>query len=96
MAKSHVAVLDAAGLKLEDILFRATSIWRTCRITIRLNAIYKEYFFEGPGVRTTLMPSNAQAMNEVRVTASFIAAKTQGRSSRGEEESHAEARSRRD
>jgi hypothetical protein len=46
-----------------------------------MNAIYKEYFSKGPGVRTTLMPtskswSTRQNMNP-RVIASFIAAKTQ-------------------
>jgi len=35
-------------------------------------------FFEGSGVRTTLMPSNAEAMNEVAGDGVVFAAKTQG------------------
>ena len=42
-----------------------------------MNAIYREYFSKGPGVRTTLMPSQAEVKSPVRVIASFIAARTE-------------------
>jgi enamine deaminase RidA (YjgF/YER057c/UK114 family) len=76
MAKSHLGALDAAGLKLEDIVSGNVYL-ADIEEYQPMNAIYREYFSKGPGVRTTLMPSKARATNEVRVTASFIAAKTQ-------------------
>ena len=41
-----------------------------------MNAIYREYFSRGPGVRTCLMPTSRPGKGEVRVSASFIAART--------------------
>src|SRR5436190_2901744 len=75
MAKGHVAVLDAAGLTLEDIVSGYVYL-ADMQDYNPMNAIYREYFSKGPGVRTTLMPSTERSMNDVRVTASFIAAKT--------------------
>ena len=76
MAKSHVAVLDAAGLTLEDIVSGHVYL-ADMQDYNPMNAIYRQYFSKGPGVRTCLMPSAARADNDVRVIASFIAAKTQ-------------------
>ena len=76
MAKNHSAVLDAAGLTLEDIVSGHVYL-ADMEDYNGMNAIYREYFSKGPGVRTTLMPTNAIKMGEVRLTASFIAAKTE-------------------
>jgi len=76
MAKNHVAVLDAAGLSLEDIVSGHVYL-ADIEDYNGMNAIYRQYFSKGPGVRTTLMPTNAIKMGDVRLTASFIAAKTQ-------------------
>ncbi len=50
MAKNHVAVLDEAGLKLEDIVagFVYLSDMQDYQA---MNAIYREYYSRGPGVR---------------------------------------------
>jgi enamine deaminase RidA (YjgF/YER057c/UK114 family) len=76
MAKNHTAVLDAAGLKLEDIVSGHVYL-ADIEDYNGMNAIYREYFSKGPGVRTTLMPSNAIKAGDVRLIASFIAAKTE-------------------
>ena len=76
MAKNHVAVLDAAGLALDDIVSGHVYL-ADMQDYNPMNAIYRQYFSKGPGVRTCLMPSAARADNDVRVIASFIAAKTQ-------------------
>lgn len=76
MAKGQVSVLDAAGLTLEDIVSGNVYLADIQEYNA-MNAIYKEYFSKGPGVRTTLMPGKAAASGEIRVKASFIAAKTQ-------------------
>ena len=76
MAKNHTAVLDAAGLSLEDIV--SGHVYLTDMQDYNgMNAIYRQYFSKGPGVRTTLMPSTGSGNSEARVIASFIAAKTQ-------------------
>jgi 2-iminobutanoate/2-iminopropanoate deaminase len=75
MARNQVATLEAAGLALEDIV----SGWvylRDMKDYEGLNAIYRQYFSRGPGVRTCLMPGSAAEKNDVRVRASFIAART--------------------
>ena len=41
-----------------------------------MNAIYRQYFSKGPGVRTCLMPSAGIDKSARRVQASFIAART--------------------
>jgi len=76
LAKNQVATLEAAGLTLEDIVSGHVYLADMDDYN-GMNAIYREYFSKGPGVRTTLMPSSALKTDEVRVTASFIAAKTQ-------------------
>jgi 2-iminobutanoate/2-iminopropanoate deaminase len=76
MAKSHVAVLDQAGLKLEDIVagFVYLSDMQDYQA---MNTVYREYYSRGPGVRTCLMPGSGIEKSGVRVRASFIAARTQ-------------------
>jgi enamine deaminase RidA (YjgF/YER057c/UK114 family) len=76
MARNHVAVLDAAGLKLEDIVSGHVYLADIEEYN-PMNAIYRQYFSKGPGVRTTLMPNNASKMSDARVIASFVAARTQ-------------------
>lgn len=76
MARNHVAVLDAAGLKLDDIVSGCVYL-RDMEDYRPMNAIYGEYFSRGPGVRTCLMPNSSYEKNNVLVHASFIAARTQ-------------------
>jgi 2-iminobutanoate/2-iminopropanoate deaminase len=76
MAKNQTAILDAAGLTLEDIVSGHVYL-ADIEDYNAMNGVYRQYFSKGPGVRTTLMPSNARKSNDVRVIASFIAAKTQ-------------------
>lgn len=75
MAKNHIAILAAAGLTLEDIVSGHVYL-ADMQDYQGMNAIYRQYFSKGPGVRTCLMPSTGLASSEVRVQASFIAAKT--------------------
>ena len=56
MARNHVAVLDAAGLALEDIVSGYVYL-RDMKDYNDMNAIYRQYFSRGPGVRTCLMPN---------------------------------------
>jgi 2-iminobutanoate/2-iminopropanoate deaminase len=74
MAKNHTAVLDAAGLSLEDIVAGWVYL-RDMKDYQAMNGIYRQYFSRGPGVRTCLMPNSGRESNEVRVRASFIAAR---------------------
>src|SRR4029453_2808750 len=53
LAKNHVAVLDAAGLALEDIVSGHVYL-ADMQDYNGMNAIYRQYFSKGPGVRTTL------------------------------------------
>jgi len=75
MARNHVAVLETAGLKLEDIVAGWVYL-RDMKDYQGLNAIYRQYYSLGPGVRTCLMPNSAYEKNEIRVRGSFIAART--------------------
>jgi 2-iminobutanoate/2-iminopropanoate deaminase len=76
MARNHIAVLDAAGLKLDDIVSGHVYL-QDMKDYQDMNGIYRQYFSKGPGVRTCLMP-NARIQNQgVLVQASFIAARTQ-------------------
>jgi enamine deaminase RidA (YjgF/YER057c/UK114 family) len=76
LGKNHTAVLEAAGLTLEDIVSGHVYL-ADMNDYNGMNAIYRQYFSKGPGVRTTLMPSQGHENSETRVVASFIAAKTQ-------------------
>jgi 2-iminobutanoate/2-iminopropanoate deaminase len=76
MARGHVDTLEAAGLKLDDIVSGCVYL-RDMKDYQGMNAIYRQYFSRGPGVRTCLMPSSGKEKGEVRVRASFIAARTQ-------------------
>jgi 2-iminobutanoate/2-iminopropanoate deaminase len=78
MAKCQIEVLDAAGLKLDDIVSGHVYLADIDEYN-SMNAIYREYFSKGPGVRTTLMPNNASKTGDIRLKASFIAAKTQAK-----------------
>ena len=75
VAKSDVAILDAAGLKLEDIVSGHVYL-RDMKDYADMNNIYKQYYSKGPGVRTCLMPNAGAEKGDVRVLASFIAART--------------------
>jgi enamine deaminase RidA (YjgF/YER057c/UK114 family) len=75
MARNHVAVLESAGLALEDIVAGWVYL-RDMQDYQGMNAIYKQYYSRGPGVRTCLMPSASSPKNEIRVQGSFIAART--------------------
>ncbi len=75
MAQGDIDILTAAGLKLEDIVSGHVYL-RDINDYAPFNDIYKEYFSKGPGVRTCLMPNSAMEKNDIRVRASFIAART--------------------
>jgi reactive intermediate/imine deaminase len=75
MARSHTDILAAAGLGLQDIVSGHVYL-RDIKDYAPFNDIYKEYFSKGPGVRTCLMPNSGIEKNDVRVRASFIAART--------------------
>jgi 2-iminobutanoate/2-iminopropanoate deaminase len=76
MAKNHTDLLHAAGLKLDDIIsgFVYLSDMQDYQ---PMNAVYREYYSRGPGVRTCLMPGTGVDKSGVRVRGSFIAARTQ-------------------
>jgi 2-iminobutanoate/2-iminopropanoate deaminase len=76
MARNHVEILDAAGLKLDDIVSGHVYL-RDMKDYNDMNAIYRQYFSRGPAVRTCLMPNSSFEKNNVLVRASFIAARTQ-------------------
>ncbi len=75
MAQLDIDILTAAGLKLEDIVSGHVYL-RNINDYAPFNNIYKEFFTKGPGVRTCLMPNSGYEKNNVRVKASFIAART--------------------
>jgi 2-iminobutanoate/2-iminopropanoate deaminase len=75
MAQSDIDILAAAGLGLQDIVSGHVYL-RDINDYAPFNEIYKEYFSKGPGVRTCLMPNSGIEKNDVRVRASFIAART--------------------
>lgn len=75
MARNHVEVLEAAGLKLDDIVSGHVYL-RDMKDYNPMNAIYREYYSRGPGVRTCLMPSSKSQTANMLVSASFIAART--------------------
>jgi enamine deaminase RidA (YjgF/YER057c/UK114 family) len=75
MARNHVQILDEAGLKLDDIVSGWVNL-RDMKDYQDMNAIYRQYFSRGPGVRTCLMPTSRSGNNDARVRASFIAART--------------------
>jgi enamine deaminase RidA (YjgF/YER057c/UK114 family) len=76
MASHHVSVLEAAGLKLDDIVSGCVYLANMDDYD-GMNAVYRQYFSRGPGVRTCLMPTKALVQGDDRVLASFIAARTQ-------------------
>jgi 2-iminobutanoate/2-iminopropanoate deaminase len=74
MARNHVAVLEAAGLTLEDIASGCVYL-RDMKDYQPMNAIYRPYFSRGNAVRTCLMPNSTYEKNDILVRASFIAAR---------------------
>jgi 2-iminobutanoate/2-iminopropanoate deaminase len=75
MAKNHTAILDTAGLALDDIV--SGHVYLKDMIDYKpMNDVYREYFSRGPGVRTCLMPNSGLIKEGPRVFASFIAART--------------------
>ncbi len=74
MARNHVAVLEAAGLTLEDIASGCVYL-RDMKDYQPMNTVYRPYFSRGTAVRTCLMPNASYEKNPVLVRASFIAAR---------------------
>jgi 2-iminobutanoate/2-iminopropanoate deaminase len=75
MARNHVAVLDAAGLRLEDIVSGCVYL-RDMKDYAPMNTLYRPYFSRGRAVRTCLMPNSTYEKNDILVRASFIAARS--------------------
>lgn len=74
MARNHTAVLEAAGLSLEDIASGCVSL-RDMKDYQPMNAVYRGYFSRGQAVRTCLMPNSSYEKNDILVRAAFIAAR---------------------
>ena len=74
MARNHIAVLEAAGLTLEDIASGCVYL-RDMKDYEPMNAVYRPYFSRGVAVRTCLMPNSSYEKNDILVRASFIAAR---------------------
>jgi enamine deaminase RidA (YjgF/YER057c/UK114 family) len=74
MARNHVAVLEAAGLNLEDIASGCVYL-RDMKDYRPMNQVYGPYFSQGVAVRTCLMPNSSYEKNGTLVRASFIAAR---------------------
>jgi enamine deaminase RidA (YjgF/YER057c/UK114 family) len=75
LGKNHLAVLEAAGLKPEDIVAGWVYL-RDMQDYAAMNTIYRNFYSRGPGVRTCLMPNSSYEKNTIRVRGSFIAART--------------------
>ena len=75
MARNHREVLGEAGLTAADIVSGCVYL-RDIADYGDFNTVYREYFSEGPGVRTCLMPNSGYEKNAIRVKASFIAVRT--------------------
>jgi 2-iminobutanoate/2-iminopropanoate deaminase len=76
MAANQKDVLTAAGLEFKDIVSGHVYL-KDINDYAPMNNVYKEFFSAGPGVRTCLMPNSGYEKSDVKVRASFIAAKTQ-------------------
>ena len=64
-----------AGLKLDDIVGGFVYL-SDMQDYAPMNAVYKEYYSRGPGVRTCLMPGSGIDKTGVRVRGAFVAART--------------------
>jgi enamine deaminase RidA (YjgF/YER057c/UK114 family) len=73
MARNHGMVLEAAGISFEDLVSGCVYL-RDMADYAPMNAIYRQFYSRGHGVRTCLMPAAATA-DGPRVWASFIAAR---------------------
>jgi 2-iminobutanoate/2-iminopropanoate deaminase len=78
MALGHTKVLDEVGLKLDDIVGGFVYL-SDMKDYAPMNAVYKEYYSRGPGVRTCLMPGSGIDKTGVRVRGAFVAARTRSR-----------------
>lgn len=76
LGRNFTATLQEAGLTLQDIVSGQVDLTDMQDFN-SMNDVYRQYFSKGPAVRTTLMSSTHQFHTPVKVTASFIAAKTQ-------------------
>jgi 2-iminobutanoate/2-iminopropanoate deaminase len=75
MAQNDLDILTAARLEFPDIVSGHVYL-KTIDDYAPMNTVYKEFYSAGPGVRTCLMPGSGTEKNNVKVRASFIAAKT--------------------
>jgi 2-iminobutanoate/2-iminopropanoate deaminase len=75
MAKKHTAVLDEAGLKLDDIVAGFVYL-ADMKDYQPMNLVYREFYSRGPGTRTCLMPGSSIDKSGVLVRAAFVAART--------------------
>jgi 2-iminobutanoate/2-iminopropanoate deaminase len=75
MARNHVAVLEAAGVTLEDIVSGCVYL-RDMKDYNPMNTLYRPYFSRGRAVRTCLMPNSTFEKNDILVSASFIASRS--------------------
>ena len=76
MGRNHGEILEAAGLKLDDIVSGHVYL-SDIQDYNPFNKVYTPFYSKGPGVRTCLMPFSAKENNDIRVVGSFIAARTQ-------------------
>jgi 2-iminobutanoate/2-iminopropanoate deaminase len=75
LGRNTSALLEQAGLSLENIVSGHVYL-SDIQDYDKMNGVYRQYFSQGPGVRTTLMPARHPFNADIRVRASFIAAKT--------------------
>jgi 2-iminobutanoate/2-iminopropanoate deaminase len=75
MARNHAVALESAGLSFDDIVSGCVYL-RDMADYQPMNAIYRQFYSKGHGVRTCLMPTAADTPGP-RVWASFIAARSQ-------------------
>ncbi len=76
MARNHALVLEAAGLSFTDIVSGCVYL-NDMADYAAMNLIYRQFYSQGHGVRTCLMPAAASAAPAPRVWGSFVAAKSQ-------------------
>ena len=74
MARNHAIALEAAGLSFDDIVSGCVYLQDMADYQ-PMNAIYRQFYSRGHGVRTCLMPAAANTPGP-KVWASFIAAKS--------------------
>ena len=75
MMENHAAVLEEAGLDFSNIVSGNVYL-RNINDYRPFNVVYRDYFRNSIGTRTCLMPNSGYEKNDVRCSASFIAART--------------------